>query len=448
MASSPRKDDRRTIFGWCVYDWANSAYATTILAGLLPAYFAGVVVGEEGVTLFGSHYRATSLWGFATAFATATAFLMAPILGATADFSAAKKKFLLTFAYTGCLFVILLFFSQAGDVLMTLALFMIAHVAFVSANVYYDAFLPQIVREDRLDQVSGWGYAAGYVGGALHFFVAILLITFHESLGMTQGMAARIGLGSTGLWWGGFTLITAFSLREPPPREALPERYRRWPRPIAFTAVGLQRTLATTKRVSRFRHLLLFLIAFMLYNDGIQTVIVMATVFGKDELKLETSHLMITLLVIQFVAMAGSLIFGKLAGWIGTKRAIMLSLVLWTGIVIYAYFIDSVYEYFALGMMVGLVLGGSQALSRSYYSAMIPPEAGAEFFGFYTVFSKFAAIWGPLTFALIDKITGSTRLSIAALAVFFIAGLVLLALVNETKAKEARNAGLFDHKTP
>ncbi len=439
-----RQNERSTVFGWCVYDWANSAYATTILAGLLPVYFADVVVGDAGYSLFGTTFKATSLWGFAAAFAAAFAFLMAPILGAIADFSAAKKRFMLSFAYGGSLFTMLLFFCQSGNVIMTLALFMVAHVSFISANVFYDAFLPQIVSEDRLDRVSGWGYASGYIGGALHFLIALGLILGHEKLGVSQALAARIGLGTAGIWWAGFTLITAFRLREAPPREEPPERRNGWPRPFTYATIGFRRTIHTARRVGRFKHLVLFLIAFMLYNDGIQTVITMATIFGKTTLELKTSHLMITLLIIQVVAMLGALLFGWIASRIGTRPAIMLSLVLWSGIVISAYFIQTVTQYFALGVMVGLVLGGSQALSRSYYSSMIPVDASAEFFGFYTVFSKFSAIWGPLTFAVIDKLTGSTRLSIVALVVFFVGGLILLGMVNEEKAREARRGLLFE----
>jgi len=431
-------NNRRTIFGWCVYDWADSAYATTVLAGLLPAYFAEAVVGPDGVFIAGQHFRASTLWALAVAAAAIVVFVTAPVLGAVADFTAAKKRFLLTFAYLGSLFTTLLYFCGSGDVGLTLAFFVLAQVGFVGANVFYDAFLPQITTADRMDRVSGWGYAAGYVGGGVQFALALLLILFHEKLGIEQALAARLGLAMTGLWWAGFTIITALTLREAPPPQALPNRYRSWPRAAAVAATGLRRTLDTLRRVRQYRQLVLFLVAFMLYNDGIQTVIAMATIFGKEELKLSTSDLMITLLVIQGVAMVGALAFGRLAGWIGSKRAVMVSLVLWSGVVIYAYFITTRIEYFALGGVVGIVLGGSQALSRSLYGSMIPPEASAEFFGFYTVFSKFSAIWGPLAMAVINHLTGSLRLSIVSVVVFFVLGVILLAFVNEQKARRMR----------
>ncbi|MCK4657937.1 MAG: MFS transporter [Phycisphaerae bacterium] len=435
----PVKNDRGNVFGWCMYDWANSAYATTVLAGLLPVYFAEVVVGRGGVWIAGSHYSATSLWAFAVSAAALLAFLLAPVLGAIADFSNAKKRFLLTFAYTGSLFTILLYFCRSGDVLWTLLFFVIAQFGFISANVFYDAFLPQIVTADRLDRTSGRGYAYGYVGGGLQFAVAMGLIAGHEQLGMTQADAVRVGLILAGLWWAGFTLFTVRFLKEPKAASTLPPEYGVWRRVFACAAVGIERTIKTTRRVRHQRHLVLFLVAFMFYNDGIQTVIGMATIYGKEELELRTTDLMLTLLIIQVVAMVGALLFGWIAGWLGTKSTVMLTLALWSGVVVYAYFIHTVTEFFALGVVVGLVLGGSQALSRSLYSSMIPAEASAEFFGFYTVFSKFSAIWGPLAFGVIRKLSGSARSSIVSLIVFFLVGMILLHFVDERSTQKMEN---------
>ena len=437
------KNDPKTIFGWCMYDWANSAYVTTVAVGLLPYYFARVIVGEEGVTLGGTVYSATTLWGLSVSAAAVISFLSAPVLGAIADFSSAKKRFLLFFAYSGVLASALLYFPQPGDVFKTLALFLVAQLGFIGGNVFYDAFLPQIASEDRMDWVSGKGYAFGYVGGGLHFAAALALVVGHERLGISQELATRIGIGTAALWWGGFTLITAMRLRDAPTLDTLDDKFRRWPRAAAYLATGISRTWRTTRKVSRFRHLLLYLIAFMLYNDGIQSVINMATIYGAEELRLGPQVLMVTLLVIQAIASIGALVFGRLAERIGSKHAIMVTLVIWSGVVIYAYFIHTATEFFMLGGVVGLVLGGSQALSRSFYSSMIPESASAEFFGFYTVFSKFSAIWGPLVFATVRQITGTARLSIISLIFFFIAGLVLLHFVDVDKARQARMAGAF-----
>ncbi len=441
--SIPARNDPKNIFGWCMYDWANSAYVTTVAVGLLPVYFQREVVGPDGVWIGGTLYSATALWGFTVGIASLLAFLIAPVLGAISDFSGTRKRFLLSFAYTGSLFVILLHFCHAGDVYQTLFFYLVAQIGFIGANVFCDAFLPQIATEEQMDRVSGRGYAYGYVGGGLQFALALGLVAGHESLGISQTLAARIGMVTAGLWWAGFTLFTVRYLREAPTTETLSERYRRWPRVGAYAWIGFARTLRTIRRVRRFRHLVLFLIAFMLYDDGIQTVISMATVYGAAELKLSPVVLMLTLLVVQAVAALGAFLFARLAGRIGTKRTVMLTLVLWSAIVIYAYFIRTAAEFFVLGAAVGLVLGGSQALSRSFYGSMIPAAASAEFFGFYTIFSKFSAIWGPLAFAVIRQATGSARLSIVSLIVLFIVGLVLLYFVDENKAREAKLAGAF-----
>ncbi|MDE0299345.1 MAG: MFS transporter [Candidatus Poribacteria bacterium] len=437
------KNERRTIFGWSMYDWANSAYVTTVVAGLLPSYFARVIVGPEEVQIGNIAVSAVSLWAYMIGFAAFLSFLFAPVLGAISDFSSAKRKFLFSFAYTGSIFTILLYFCQSGDVWQTVVIFIITQVGYVSANVFYDAFLPQIASEDKLDRVSAKGFTFGYVGGGLQFAIALGLVAGYKIIGIEQALAARIGLTMAGLWWAGFTLCTLKLLREDEHREEIPEKHRSKPLILAYIAIGVERTLKTARKVRQFKHLLLFLIAFMIYNDGIQTVITMASSYGADELKLSVTVLMVTLLVIQIIAAAGAALFGWLGDRIGTKRAVMLSLVLWSGVVTYAYFLHSATEFFVLGVIVGVVLGGSQALSRSLYGSMVPEEASAEFYGFYSVFAKFSAIWGPLAFGVIRHVTGTARLSIISLMVFFIVGLILLSFVNEEKARQAKFMGAF-----
>lgn len=442
-SSALRKDDPKTIFGWCLYDWANSAYTTTVLAGLLPVYFARHIVGPEGVMIRGTTYSAFTLWGVTLGLAGLLIFVSAPILGAIADFSASKLRFLLLFAYTGALCTLLLYFCRSGDVGKTLFFFLVAQVGFVGANTFYDAFLPHIASPEKMDAVSGKGYAYGYVGGGVQFLLALGLVAGHARLGISQELAVRLSLVMAGLWWAAFTLVAVKHLREPTRSSPLPEKYASWPRPMAYAAIGISRTLSTTRRVGRFRHLVLFLLAFMLYSDGIETVIQMATSYGTDELGLSPTALMVTLLVIQAVATVGALYFSRLASKLGSKRTLMTTLIFWSGIVIGACFISTAPQFFALGVCVGLVLGGSQALSRSFYGSLIPEEASAEFFGFYTVFSKFSAIWGPLVLAAIRQWAGSARLAIVSLIIFFVSGLILLALVNETKARAARAKGAF-----
>lgn len=432
------KNDKKTIFGWCMYDLANSAYITTVSAALLPIYFKEGIVGEGGIDMFGMSVSATAMWGFMLGFAALLVFLFAPVLGSIADFSSAKKKFLLSFAYFGSMFATLLFFSRPGDVWYAVVLYICTQVCFVGANVFYDAFLPHIASEDKIDSVSAKGYAYGYVGGSIQFGVALALVALHESIGIEQQLAVRIGMAMTGIWWAGWSMFTVKYLKEVKTDTQLPEKYQNTPKVFAYLSIGINRTINTAKKVGNFKQLTIFVIAYMIYNDGAHTVTSMAAIYGKEELELGTTHLMVTLLLVQVVAIAGALIFSRIAKSIGARRAVMISLVLWSGVVIYGYFIHSAMEFFVLGMIVGIVLGGTQALSRSFYGAMIPESASAEFYGFYSVFSKFSAIWGPFTFGLIKQITGTARLAIISLMVFFVVGLILLAFVNDEKAKEEK----------
>lgn len=434
------KNDKKSIFGWCMYDWANSAYITTVGVALLPIYFAEGIVGKDGVLIFGQTVSATALWAFMLGFAALVVFLFAPVLGAIADFSSAKKKFLIGFAYFGSLFATLLFFCEPGYVWLAVVLYICTQVCFIGGNVFYDAFLPHLASEDKLDSVSAKGFAFGYVGGSLQYGIALALVVMHKTFGIEQSMAVRIAMAMAGLWWAGWTLLTVKYLKETKTKQELPEKHQNQTKFFAYLSLGISQTFATVKKVGHFKHLALFVVAYMIYNDGIHTVTSMATIYGKEELGLGTPHLMVTLLLVQVVAIGGALIFSLIANRIGARRSVMVSLVLWSGVVIYGYFIQTATEFFILGMVVGIVLGGTQALSRSFYGAMIPEQASAEFYGFYSVFSKFSAIWGTATFGVIKQITGSARLAIISLMVFFIVGLILLAFVNEEKAKAEKLA--------
>ena len=432
------KNDKKTIFGWCMYDWANSAFILTVVTAVLPVYFADVVVPKEGFMIGGTIYSATSLWGFVISSSALFVFLCAPVLGAIADFSSAKKKFIMAFCYTGSLFTVLLYFCGTGDVWMTMIFLAIAQIGFVGGNIFYDALLTDIASEDKMDWVSGKGYAYGYIGSDIQFLIGLGIIMGHDAVGLAQGEAVRLVLAFSGLWWGGFSIFTWMFVREEGPANLLPERYKNSNKLTAYMMVGLHRTLFVTKKIRTLKHLILFLTAFMLYNEGIQTVIVMATIYGKEELHLSTSVLMVTLFIIQLVATGGALGFSKLAERIGTKNTIMLNLFLWSGVVVYAFYMTTSAEYLGLGIVVGVILGASQSLSRSYYGSMIPDGASAEFYGFYSVFTKFSAIWGPLAFAVIRQVSGSSRASILSLIVFFIAGMGILFFVNEEKARQGK----------
>ena len=431
------------IFGWAMYDWANSAYATTLMVAILPVYFAGVIVPPGGFEVGGQMYAPETLWGFMVSASAVFVLIAAPVLGAIADFSGSKKRFLFVFCYTGVAAGVLLSFCEKGDVWLSMFLFILTQIGFVGGNVFYDAFLPEIAPEGKEDQISSRGFAYGYVGGGIQFALSLALVACHEMFGLTEAEAARIGMLFSVIWWGGFSLITFFSLKEPRGRQGLPMDFRRVPLPIGYVRAGFSRVWNTMMKIRRLRQLLLFLAAFFLYNEGIQTVIQMATIYGRQELHLSTAALMVTLLIVQIVAFLGAMLFARISDSAGTKRAVMISLAGWSGVVIYAYFIQSALEFFVLGAVTGLVLGGSQAISRSFYSSIIPVGASAEFFGFYSVVSKFSAIWGPFSFAIIRHWTGSSRNSIIALTVFFVLGLILLGLVDERKARSIKDEDFF-----
>ncbi|EPR43638.1 putative Autophagy-related protein 22 [Desulfovibrio sp. X2] len=408
---------------WCLYDWANSAYILSVATAVLPAWFATGIVGPQGYALLGLRMSATTLWGLTVGLSALAVFLLAPVLGAAADLSGRSGTFLRVFCLAGAAAAVALGFRGPGDVLSVMLLFAAAQAAFNCANVFYDSYLLRVAGPEDADRVSGRGYAYGYVGGGLHFLLALGLMTLHERLGLTQGQAARLAIASAGVWWALFALPAFRALRDVPARAT--------GGPADWLRQGLTEALETARSFTRGGPAATFLLAYLLYNDGIQTTIGMATIYGKEELGLPTSVLMLTLLLIQAVAFAGAIGFARLAGRIGTRRAILLSLLVWTGVAVSAYEISGAIQFAALGGVVGLVLGGSQALSRSYYARLVPGGATARHFGYFSVVTKFSAIGGPLVFAVLRQLTGSSRPAILAVACFFLAGMVLLARVRE-----------------
>ncbi len=422
------REDKRRIFGWLMYDWANSAYVTTVAVAVLPAYFAAVVVPPEGFRIAGNVFSASCLWGYLVSATALIVFLLAPFLGAVADFSGQKKRFLGIACFVGSVSAGLLFFTGPGMVWQTMLLFALAQAAFVGGNVFYDAFLPHITTKDQYDRVSGRGYAYGYVGGGLQFALSLALIAGHAKLGLTGAGAARLAMAFAALWWGGFSIITFTYLREPK-GQPLPGSPRGLSKVLAYARIGIARLLNTTREARKIPGLIPFLLAFLFYNDGIQTVIAMATIYGKTELGFSSTVLMLTLLMIQFVAVFGALVFSRLAQKISSKGALMFALLLWAGVAVYAYFMQTPTEYFIMGGVVGLVLGGSQALSRSFYARLIPRLASAEYFGYFSVVGRLSAVAGPFVFAVVTQATGSSRAAILSLVVFFAAGVILLGRV-------------------
>ncbi|NVM57554.1 MAG: MFS transporter [Desulfobacterales bacterium] len=422
----------RAIISWCMYDWANSAFATSILAAILPVYFASLVP-EQGIPVqwgpFSFTASATALWAYAISFSVLLAALAAPILGALADFSSSKKKFLFGFTYTGAAFTSLLYFVRGGDWWVCLGLFMGANIGFAGSMTFYNAFLPGVAPEEEMDWVSGKGFAFGYVGGGLLLALHVLMITYHEGFGIPdRSMSIRISLASVGIWWGLFAI---------PLFLWVPEVRRLHNKSENFSCLtyGFGRFFSTLRSFRKYHDLLWFLAAFLVYNDGIQTVIAMAAIFGKTALGLDTGTLIGTLLMTQLIALPGALLFAKLARHIESKGAIMVTLMLWIGIVTYAYFLRSALEFWILGGLVGLILGGSQAISRSLYAQLIPRARPAEFFGFFTISAKFASIFGPLIFGLVTDLSENPRNAIVSVVLFFVVGMAALSRVDTQRGR-------------
>ena len=433
------KNDRRSIFGWAMYDWANSAYTTTTLAVFLPILFGAQIVPEEGFRIFGAVLDAETLFSWMVGLGAIIVFVLSPVLGAIGDFSASKLRFLRIFAIVGSVLSMLFFFPGDGDVWPFILLFLVVEGCWAIAAVFYDSFLPHLSTPDTIDRVSSKGFAFGYIGGGLQFLISLVLILLSpEDFRPTM---VRIAIVLAGLWWLGFALFSFRRLREPSAAQPLPPGYQGGWSAWNFVRAGFNRTLATTRQLRRFPQILLFLIAFLAYNDGVQAVISISAIYAEDTLKLGTDQIPLAFLAVQFVAFGGAFLFGRIAERIGTKRAILISLVLWTLITVGGYLLPEgqFLPFLILAASVGLVLGGTQALSRSLYGSMIPEAASAEFYGFYSVFSKFSAIWGPIIFGLVNNLTGSSRQAILFFIIQFALGFVLLSLVDIDKARASKH---------
>ena len=413
-----------------MYDWANSAFATVILASVLPVYFASLVPpGGAQINLFGWQRTVptAALWGYAVSLSMLAVAVVAPWVGSLGDRLGIRRRLLIVFCLLGATTTGLLAFAGPGQYLLAAGLFVIANIGFAAGNIFYNAFLPALANDHELDRLSARGYALGYIGGGLMLLIAFMMIQFHGFFGFAdQGSATRATFLLTGLWWGLFALPTFRYVRE--------DVFVHRPAPLLR---GLRGYLQIFGQLRRHPDLLLFLVAFLFYNDGIQTVIAVSAIFGREELGLSQTTILSVFLMIQFVAMPGSLLYGRAAERWGAKRSILAGLLLFIAVTVYAYTMHKGWEFWVLGFVVALIFGGLQAISRSLFAALVPPGKSAEFFAFYAISGKFASVAGPLLFALIADLTGSTRLSILALASLFIVGMILLFGVNVARGKAA-----------
>jgi MFS transporter, UMF1 family len=429
-----------------MYDWANSAFQTTVITVLAGPYLTALAqrdVGRNGVLMtlgpFGS-IRALSLFPYCISASVFLQVLLLPFLGAIADYSRAKKRLMAAFCYGGVASTCLLFFVAGHRYFVGGLLLIVANFAFGVTIVLYNAFLNDITTDDRRDKVSSQGYALGYLGGGLLLAANLGLVSASDRLGLSRELAVRISLLSAGLWWGGFALITFARLRT---RAAT----RVKPLNRSYLAIGLAELRGLWTELARLRHTRRYLIAYMAFNDAIQTVISIATVFLAQELFVSRglpaneAFLMGLVLMVQFVAFGGALLFERMAVLLNTKNAILLSLGIWTGIVVYAYgLLETVAQAWMMGTILALVLGGSQALSRSLFSQMIPSGHEAAFFGVYEITERGTSWIGPLLFGVVASLTGSYRQAILSLVVLFLAGIIILAFTDTERAiREAGN---------
>ncbi|MFG2575217.1 MFS transporter [Streptomyces sp. NPDC048481] len=426
---------RREQRGWYFYDWACSVYSTSVLTVFLGPYLTSVAkaaADADGyVHPLGVPVRAGSFFAYSVSLSVIVAVVVMPLVGAAADRTGRKKPLLGAAAYTGAAATTAMFLLGGDRYLLGGALLIVANAAQSVAMMLYNSYLPQIAPPQERDAVSSRGWAFGYAAGSLVLVVDLVLYLAHGSFGVSESTAVRICLASAGLWWGGFTLIPLLRLRDRPPASARAEA----------TAPRLRQLAATVRDMRRHPLTLSFLLAYLVYNDGIQTVISQASVYGSEELGLGQSTLIGAVLLVQVLAVAGALGMGRLARTYGAKRTILGSLAAWTLTLGAGYFLPAgaPVGFFLLASAIGLVLGGSQALSRSLFSHLVPPGKEAEYFSAYEMSDRGMSWLGPLLFGVTYQLTGSYRDAIVSLVAFFLIGFVLLARVPVRRA--IRDAG-------
>lgn len=446
--AQPKANDRREIFGWAMYDWANSAFSTTVGTVFLGPYIASLAAEaakahpDGFARFFGIPVAPDSFLPYCISFSVGLQVLFLPILGAIADYSHLRKRMMQIFAFIGAICTMAMFFVVGPTWWLGGLLFIIANLSFGAAIVFYNAYLPDIATEEERDRVSSYGWAMGYLGGGILLALNLAFFIFSEDIGVPGDLAVRINLASAGIWWMGFSFLTWQRLR---PRHAA----RSLPQGETYVSVGFKQLGKTFREIKRFPETIKYLLAYFLYNDGIQTVIAIASTFAaapiaRGGVGLSQDTLIAVILMIQFVAFGGALFWGRLAKWIGAKQSIMVSLVIWSVVVIYAYGglqgESRVTEFFILGFFIALVLGGSQAISRSVFAQMIPKGKEAEFYSFYEVSERGTSWTGPLIFGLANQMFGSLRFGIIALIIYFIAGMLILPFVNVKKAMDDAKA--------
>jgi UMF1 family MFS transporter len=417
------RDYQRTINAWAMYDWANSAFAVIILTAIFPVYYRSLATNAGR-----SPEDATAYWAYTTSASLLLVALIGPVLGAMADIAGGRKRFLGLALVLGVLGSIGLAFLGKDTFLLGSLIFAIGNFGFAGGNIFYEALLPHVARPNDMDRVSALGYALGYLGGGLLLIITVLWILWPHWFWMpSREFALRASFVSVAVWWFVFALPLFRNVAEPSTREHASIS-------LSIVINGFQRLARTLRQIRRYRQLALFLLAFWIYNDGISTIIKIATAYG-DEIGVDHNQMLIALVLTQLVGFPSTLGYGALARSLGTKRSIFLGLAVYMLISIAGFFMKSALHFYLLAIVVGLVQGGTQALSRSLFATMVPKTQSTEFFGFFSTGEKLAGVIGPAIFGLVGQLTGSSRWGIISVTCLFVAGAALLWRVDEHEGR-------------
>lgn len=414
--------------GWYLYDWANSPYFTSVLLVFLGPYLTALAKAAADTSgfihPFGIPVDARSLYPYLISISVAGQVIFLPVVGAIADYGHRKKELLALTAFIGAAATVAMFWIQGDNYMLGAALLIVSNISFGASIVVYNSFLPEIAPPDQRDAISSRGWALGYAGGGVLLALNLLLLARADALGISEGMAVRISLASAGAWCVVFTIPVLIALRNRGPARTPPPGQNR-------VAVAFRQLAHTLRDTRRYPQTLLFLVAYLIYNDAIQTVLAVAGQFGSDGLKMPISQLTTAILMAQFVGIFGAIGFGRLAARIGTKLAIALTLAIWAALLVYIYaFVNTGAQFFFVAAGVAIVMGGSQALSRSLFAQLIPKGKEAEYFSIYEISDKGTSWLGPAFYGLALQWTGSYRAAILSLIVFFAVGLAILSRLN------------------
>ena len=428
------KNNKSIINAWCSYDWANSVYSLTVTSTIFPVYYSAATreaFGGEMVDFFGWTVKNTVLYSYAISFSFLVIVFFSPILSGIADYSGRKKRFMQVFTYMGAFSCLGLYFFTGPNIGLGLLFSVLASIGYAGALVFYNAFLPEISTPDKMDKISAKGFSMGYIGSVILLILSLVMITYSEELGFSsKSSATRFSFLMVGVWWMAFAQIAFFYLKDHPfnEKKAVSE----------LLTKGIRELRSVLKEVRKYPVMPKYLLAFLFYSVGVQTIMLLAPLFGESVIRLSGEKLIITVLLLQLVAIAGSYLFAFISSKRSNKTALIIMVVIWIGICGAAYNLQTEAQFFIMAGFVGLVMGGIQAISRSTYSKMIPQdtEDTASYFSLYDVTEKVAIVVGTFSYGLVEQITGDMRFSALSLSFFFIVGLVILALTKMPNQQE------------